>query len=106
VHRNATGSQLFNEVRDVRNAVLTHLQAPHDPNDGMHFGNEGTVHHAGGSMRMSGDHSGVVNEDLRMEGYDNLYVCDVSVYPMIPAANPSLTLAALALRLADTLTSI
>jgi choline dehydrogenase-like flavoprotein len=105
VHRNETGSHLFNEVRDIRNAVLTHLQAQHDPNDGMHFGNEGTVHHAGGSMRMSGDHSGVVDEDLRMEGYDNLYICDVSVYPMIPAANPSLTLAALALRLADELAS-
>jgi hypothetical protein len=71
---------MFNEVRDVRNAVLSHLQAQHDPNDGMHFGNEGTVHHAGGSMRMSEDHSGVVDKDLRLEGYDNLYVCDVSVY--------------------------
>nr|MBA2351260.1 GMC family oxidoreductase [Burkholderiales bacterium] len=77
------------------------LGAQFNPADGMHFGNEGTVHHAGGSMRMSGNHTGVVNEDLRVEAYDNLYVCDVSVFPMIPAANPSLTLATLALRLAD-----
>ena len=103
VHRNLTGSHLFSEVRDLRNSVLNFLQANHDPNDGMHFGNEGTVHHAGGSMRMSGNHTGVVDENLRMEAYDNLYICDVSVYPMIPAANPSLTLAALALRLADQL---
>ena len=103
VHRNLTGSQLFSEVRDLRNSILGFLQADFDPNDGMHFGNEGTVHHAGGSMRMSGNQTGVVNEDLRMEAYENLYVCDVSVFPMIPAANPSLTLAALALRLADRL---
>ncbi|MGH8728485.1 MAG: GMC oxidoreductase [Burkholderiales bacterium] len=101
VHPNLTGSHLFNEVRDLRNSILSFLQAHFNPNDGMHFGNEGTVHHAGGSMRMSGNHTGVVGGDLRVEAYDNLYVCDVSVFPMIPAANPSLTLAALALRLAD-----
>ena len=98
-----TGSNLFDEVRDLRNSVLDFLHANHDPNDGMHFGNEGTVHHAGGSMRVSGDHTGVVDDNLRMEAYDNLYICDVSVYPVIPAANPSLTLAALALRLTDRL---
>jgi hypothetical protein len=103
VNRNFSGAGLFDEVRDLRNRVLGFLQAPHDPYEGMHFGNEGTVHHAGGSMRMSGDHTGVVDEDLRMEGYQNLFVCDVSTFPMIPAANPSLTLAALALRLADRL---
>ena len=32
---------------------------------------------------------------------ENLYVCDVSVFPYIPTANPSLTLGALAMRLAD-----
>ena len=63
----------------------------------------GTVHHAGGSMRMSHDHSGVVDEDLKFEQYQNLYCCDASVFPSIPAANPSLTLVALAQRLADEL---
>jgi len=42
----------------------------------------------------------VVNTGLRFEAYDNLYACDVSVFPFIPAANPALTLAALSLRLA------
>jgi choline dehydrogenase-like flavoprotein len=64
---------------------------------------QGTVHHAGGTLRMSDDGSGVVDEDLKFEGLERLYCCDVSVFPTIPAANPSLTLAALALRLADTL---
>ncbi|WP_425567691.1 GMC oxidoreductase [Nonomuraea dietziae] len=35
-----------------------------------------------------------------MYGRRNLYVCDLSVFPTSPAANPSLTLAALAMRLA------
>ena len=43
----------------------------------------------------------VVDDDLKLRGYDNVYVCDLSVFPVSPAANPSLTLAALALRLAN-----
>lgn len=38
---------------------------------------------------------------LKYVGVDNLYVCDLSVFPISPPANPTLTLAALALRLAD-----
>ena len=43
---------------------------------------------------MSGD------RPVRFEADDNLYACDVSVFPFIPAADPALTLAALSLRLA------
>lgn len=53
---------------------------------------------------MSGEGTGVVDADLKFEDYDNLYACDNSVYPDSPAANPSLTLAALAMRLAAKLT--
>lgn len=61
----------------------------------------GGVAHEVGTMRMADDGSGVVDADLRVLGYDNLYVCDNSVFPSSPAANPTLTLAALAIRLAD-----
>jgi choline dehydrogenase-like flavoprotein len=44
---------------------------------------------------------GVVDENLRMNGVKNLYVCDLSVFPVSPAANPTLTLVALAQRLSD-----
>lgn len=104
VDRNLSGSDLWPEVRDLRNELLTALGVPvSNQNDSMHYGNEGTVHHAGGTLRMADDASGVVDADLRFLAYDNLYACDVSVFPMIPAANPSLTLAALALRLAKRL---
>ena len=52
---------------------------------------------------MSGDGTGVVDTNLKFENYDNLYCGDPSVWPFIPAANPALTLAALSLRLAQTI---
>jgi choline dehydrogenase-like flavoprotein len=61
----------------------------------------GGVAHEVGTLRMSDHGAGVVDEDLRFLAYDNLYACDNSVFPASPAANPSLTLVALALRLAD-----
>jgi hypothetical protein len=41
----------------------------------------------------------VVNKNLKVHGWDDLYACDLSVFPVSPSANPSLTLAALAQRL-------
>ena len=61
------------------------------------------VGHEVGTLRMADDGSGVVDENLKFLDYDNLYACDNSVFPASPAANPSLTLAALALRLAGRL---
>lgn len=66
----------------------------------------GGVAHEVGSLRMGTDEAagyadGVVDADLKFVGYDNLYACDLSVFPASPAANPTLTLSALALRLAD-----
>ena len=54
---------------------------------------------------MSDQGDGVVDADLKFLSYDNLFACDLSVFPMSPAANPTLTLAALAIRLADHLKS-
>lgn len=75
--------------------------------NGRGFG-YGTVHHSAGSLRMPYKSSynnpnfeadSVVDEDLRVVGTQNLYVCDMSVMPFSSAANPVRTLAALALRL-------
>lgn len=105
VQRSQVANAYEGEVRGLRNDLFNFLQANFDPNEGLGLGNEGTVHHAGGSMRLSGNNTGAVDENLRMEAYDNLYICDLSVFPMIPAANPALTLAVLALRLGDHLTA-
>lgn len=46
-----------------------------------------------------------MSADLKFLAYDNLFACDNSVFQaQSPAANPSLTTAALALRLAAHLT--
>jgi len=58
-------------------------------------------HHIG-TTRMSSDPSqGVVDEDCRVHGIDNLYIASSSVFPTSSYANPTLTILALALRLAD-----
>ena len=66
-------------------------------------GGIGGVAHEVGSMRMkkTSTSPGVVDQDLKIFGTENVYVCDLSVLPSSPTANPSLTLVALALRLAD-----
>ena len=59
--------------------------------------------HTMGTTRMglSRDHS-VVDADCRVHGYDNLFVAGSSVFPTGGgSANPTLTIVALALRLAD-----
>ena len=62
----------------------------------------GGVAHEVGTLRMGVDsRTSVVDANLRFHDYDNLFACDNSVFPVSPAANPSLTLAALALRLGE-----
>ncbi|HET9627732.1 MAG TPA: GMC family oxidoreductase [Kofleriaceae bacterium] len=58
--------------------------------------------HAACTCRMSRDDAqGVVDPDLKIHGMDNLYVCSNAVFDSTGAVNPTLTLTALAIRLAD-----
>jgi choline dehydrogenase-like flavoprotein len=62
---------------------------------------EAGKHHCG-TARMSADpKAGVVDTDCRVHGMSNLYVAGSAVFPTIGYANPTLTIVALALRLAD-----
>ena len=67
VNPNPTGVSHFDAARQTRNAILSSLEIPHHDREGMGYGNEGTVHHAGGTMRMSGDDTGVVDTNLKFE---------------------------------------
>lgn len=59
------------------------------------------LHHAGGA-RIAGDKSlGVVDNDLAVFGTTGLYCCGAAVFPRMGFANPTLTAAALAVRLAE-----
>jgi choline dehydrogenase-like flavoprotein len=45
----------------------------------------------------------IVDEDLRVQGLPNVYVCGAAAFPRAGCVNPTLTIVALALRLANTL---
>jgi choline dehydrogenase-like flavoprotein len=60
------------------------------------------TYHYIGTTRMSDDpRAGVVDQNCAVHGMDNLYVAGSSVFPTAGHANPTLTIIALALRLAD-----
>lgn len=62
------------------------------------------AHHHMGTTRMSRDpKQGVVDANCRVHGIDNLYIGGSSVFPTSGAANPTFTILALSLRLADEL---
>lgn len=66
-----------------------------------------SAHHHAGTTRMSADSKdGVVDETCRVFGSDNLFVAGGSIFPRAGYANPTLSIVALALRLADHLDSI
>jgi choline dehydrogenase-like flavoprotein len=57
-------------------------------------------HHAGTTRMSAAAADGVVNADCRLHEAINVHVCGSSVFPAIGFANPTLTIIALALRLA------
>jgi choline dehydrogenase-like flavoprotein len=76
---------------------LIYAEGSDDWIEGMHNGK-----HPTGATRMHDDpRRGVVDRDSRVHGVANLYVAGSSVFPTYSFANPTLTIVALALRLAD-----
>jgi choline dehydrogenase-like flavoprotein len=61
----------------------------------------GGWHHMGTTRMHRDPKQGVVDADCRVHGLANLYVAGAAVYPTAGAANPTLTLVALSLRLSD-----
>jgi choline dehydrogenase-like flavoprotein len=61
---------------------------------------EGTWHHMGTTRMHDSPHEGVVDRDCKVHGMSNLYVAGSSVFPTVGANFPTITIAALALRLA------
>lgn len=59
-------------------------------------------HHMTSTCRMGKrPEDGVVDENLRVHGTDNLFVCSNAVFPTGSAVNPTLTLTAMSMRLGD-----
>jgi choline dehydrogenase-like flavoprotein len=77
--------------------VEEHRDVPLDPN----------AHHHSGTTRMHADPAmGVVDATGRVDRTENLYLAGASVFPAAGWANPTLTVVALGIRLADRLKQI
>jgi choline dehydrogenase-like flavoprotein len=63
----------------------------------------GTCHHIGTTRMASSAQEGVVDSDCAVHGMPNLYIAGSSVFPTTGFANPTLTIVALAIRIADQL---
>lgn len=111
-------AQIFAVMNDVTHQIFSQFQINGQqarPENEVWFGQGGkgfgwgTVHHACGTLRMPyrPSHDSdlnfqtIVDQDLRVAGTQNLYVCDMSIMPFSSAANPVRTLVALALRLSN-----
>lgn len=66
----------------------------------------GHYHHMGGNRMSRSSNDGVVDENLKMHGMKNLYITGSSVFPTGGYSNPTYTILALTLRLADHLKRI
>ena len=57
-----------------------------------------TAHILGGSVIGENAHTGVIDKNHQVFGYENLFVCDGSAISANPGVNPSLTITAMAER--------
>jgi choline dehydrogenase-like flavoprotein len=64
---------------------------------------EDSFHHMGATRMSASASDGVVDPELRLHGIANAYVCSSSVFPSSGFSNPTHTLLALSMRLADKL---
>lgn len=69
------------------------------------FEREGNWHHMGTTRMHESARQGVVDRNCQMHGMTNLYVAGSSVFPTVSSDFPTITLTALALRLAQHLAS-
>lgn len=93
-------------ARAVGAVGLGRVQVPEDdPTHAWAEGVRGGWHHMGTTRMAEDPAEGVVDADCRVHGLENLYLAGSSVFPTSGWANPTVTLVALAVRLADHLRS-
>ena len=70
-------------------------------NDDTSWPLKGSYHHMGTTRMSINPRLGVVNEHCQVHGISNLYIAGSSVFPTSGLSNPTLTIIALSIRLAD-----
>ena len=95
---------ISDELRGRRAAFRKAMRQAFRPHRAMFMGAAPQLNfaHPCGTLRFGDDpHSSVLDRDCRLHGVENLYVADSSFMPTSNGVNPSLTIAANALRVAD-----
>jgi len=86
------------EIKEHVQKVFLEMGAKMDP----HFSTSIRADHASCTCRMAkSPKEGVVDKDLKVFGTENVYVCSNAAFSSMGAVNPTLTLAALSIRLGD-----
>tara|TARA_B100001057_G_scaffold147670_1_gene147563 strand:- start:2874 stop:4370 length:1497 start_codon:yes stop_codon:yes gene_type:complete len=70
-------------------------------NGEIYFQQDSINHHIGMTKMSNNSSEGVVDKNLKIHGVENIYLSSSSVFPSSSSVNPTLTIAALSLRLAD-----
>lgn len=77
-----------------------------DRGDGWKSGVQDVAHHMGSTRMSASPETGVVDKNCKVHGVDNLYIAGSSVFPTAGCVNPTFTIVAQSIRLADHLKSI
>lgn len=101
-----TNMEAHGRLRETLRGLVGRLDAhPHLFDRSLYFGRNvpesGTSHQAGTMLFGTDPETSVLDLECRAHGIDNLYVTDASFFPSIGAVNPTLTIVANALRVAD-----
>ena len=91
-----TNTKLFNESSGAYDNIISFPSW-------KDVSNQWTVngHHIGTTRMSESSSGGVVDANLKIHGMDNMYVAGSSVFPSTGVSNPTMTIIALSIRLAD-----
>lgn len=104
IHSIQRAQQIMAE--EIERSGLGRLVIEHDGGFPKLYTPAGTHHHMGTTRMHPDPKQGVVNENCRVHGISNLFIAGSSVFPTGGFANPTLTIVALAVRLADQVKAI
>ena len=97
----ALHGRLRDELRRLRVGILEG-----NVSDVILAATEDASHHVGGTRMGRHARTSVVDADCRVHSVENLYVAGSSVFPTCGSANPTYTIVALAIRLAEHLSEV
>jgi len=86
---NTFGYYEYKTVKELKENLRKNVKASPDISTG-------TGHPQGGNVMSNDAATGVVDEHFKVFGYDNLFVCDASVFPTSLGVNPQITVMSLA----------